>query len=97
MVPRPILYGKGKGPHGVTFMAQPLQPPTILTPRVENGKRSIVEALESTSPHIITSSPTSLPPVPIQDSIPSPNTVVMENLMTKQESPTLPQVPVSSS
>lgn len=60
-VPQLVLYGKGKGSHRLASTSRPLQPPSIPTPRVENGKRPAAKALESTFVLAVVSIPTYLP------------------------------------
>lgn len=59
-MPRPVVYGKGKGPHGVAPMSWPQRPLTTPTPRAVNEKRPITEAPDSTSPPIAVFTPTLL-------------------------------------
>lgn len=52
MVSHPILYGKGKGPYGVTSMSWPSWSPIAPTPWAVNWKRPVIKVFEYDFPPI---------------------------------------------
>lgn len=86
MVPRPIIYGKGKGCRGVAPVSWPPWPPTtsLSTPKVENGKRPTTEVSVSISLHVVAPSPALPHPSPSQDPILPLTTVVKDTYMVEQ-------------